>query len=197
MAAMVDTGLQFDETALGLLRGCIGQTLYGYCAYTPFDERNIYARARLDFGSFELDISNRHESVVLGPEYAEEEFAVLRVGPAEGELPWHPADRQLTNAELDFTVDDVLVVVDTMLLTKGSRRLNKLKLVQAVVFETAREGGAELLAFDRDIWSDEYLNVQRGRKVSEVTRDHRADYVAEPPHTYKFARDILRLSQPH
>lgn len=196
MAGMIDTGRQFDDTTMALLRSCIGQTLCGYTAYCPFDERNVYALARLDFGDWQLDLSNRHETIVLGPDYEEEQLAILAAEPAADTPVWHPAGREVTHCELDFPVDDVLVVVDTMLLTKGSRKLNKLKLVQAVVFEAQCEDGPELFAFDRDIWSDTYLNVVRGPKISAVTRDMRADYIAEPPYSYQFGRQVIRLSQP-
>ena len=65
--------------------------------------------------------------------------------------------------------------------------------MQAAAFEN-EDGG--LLAFDRDIWSDEYLAVRRGPSVSTTTRDFRADWVAEPPYGYEFGRNILRLTNP-
>jgi len=201
MAGIVDTGRQFDDQTLSLLRDLLGQTLHGYTAYCPFDERNIYATARLDFGDHALDLSNRHEKIVLGPDYDEEDLAILTLQQSEGTPLWHPKGKQLTEVALGITVDDVLVVVDTMLLSKGSRRLNKLVLVQAIAFESSdlagEDGAPQLLAFDRDIWSDEYLNVTRGPKISAVTRDHRGDYVVEPPYSYQFGRNIIRLSQPH
>lgn len=197
MAGMVDTGRQFDDQALELLRGLKGKTLHGYTAYCPFDARNIYAAARLDFGGFALDVVNRHERIVLGADYAEEELAVMNVREADGTPLWHPKGKNLTEVALGFEVSDVLVVVDTMLLSKGSRRINKLVLVQALVFETqCSDGSVQLTAFDRDIWSDEYLNVRCGAKVSAITRDHRADYIAEPPFSYQFGRNVMRLSQP-
>lgn len=87
----------------------------------------------------------------------------------------------------------VLVVVDTAVLAKGSRKMIDFRWVQAVLFEN-EEG--ELLAFDRDIWSDEYLTVRRGESVSTTTRDFRPDWIAEPPYGYSYGRTILRLSNP-
>ena len=34
-------------------------------------------------------------------------------------------------------------------------------------------------------------------RIVIVTRDHRGDYVVEPPYSYQFGRNIIRLSQPH
>lgn len=202
MAGIVDTGRQLDDAALGLLKSCIGQQLVSYEAYCPFDASNIYASARLTFDKASLRISNRHEPIVLGADYTEEELAVLSVLPDDGAPLWHPAGKELSTVSLDLLVEDVLVVVDTMLLSRGSRLINKLVLVQAIAFETHLDGSGEpdsleLVAFDRDIWSDEYLNVRRGPKISAVTRDHRADYIAEPPFAYRFGRTVMRLSSGH
>ena len=206
MAGMIDTGRQFDDDTLALLRSCIGRELVEYTAYCPFRERNIYAVARLAFGSAQvygnpgtlaLDISNRHESIVLGPESVEEDLAIMRVEATPADAPelWHPHGTELATCVLGLKVNDVLVVVDTMLLSKGSRQLNKLVLVQAVAFESVdADGKVRIVAFDRDAWSDEYLNVCEGGKISEVTRDMRSDYVAEPPYSYRFGRNIVRLS---
>ena len=116
----------------------------------------------------------------------------MRAEPAKGEL-WTPPGKHVTRVECGFQMADVLVVVDTALLSKGSRRLIDFKWVQAVIVES-EDGG--LLAFDRDIWSDEYLTVNRGESVSTTTRDFRADWVAEPPYGYEFGRNILRLTNP-
>lgn len=194
--SMLEQSKQFDDATIRLLRSTLGHTLESYEAYCPFGAGNVYKTARLHFDAFDLDLVNAHEPIPLGPDYQEEELAILNADLADGSARplWHPAGRELSAVPLDIQVNDVLVVVDTILLSKGSRRLNKLKLAQAVVFED--EGGL-LTAFDRDIWSDEYLTVRTGEKISTTTRDFRGDYVAEPPYQYQFGREILRLSNPH
>lgn len=192
--SMLEQSRQFDDAALQLLRSTLGHTLESYEAWCPFAPGNVYKTARLHFDSFDLDLVNAHEPTPLGPDYAEEELAVLTAGPSGERALWHPTGRALTTAPLSIQVNDVLVVVDTILFSKGSRRMNKLKLTQAVVFE---DEDGPLTAFDRDIWSDEYLTVRTGERISAVTRDFRGDYVAEPPYAYQFGREILRLSNPH
>ena len=193
--AMIDTGRQFDSTTMELLSSCRGHALESFEAYLPFgDDEHLYKTARLHFDDLALDVSNVHEPIVVGPDYAEEPFAIMSLSPASAHELWRPAGKELRTVELGFPVHDVLVVIDTALLSKGSRRLNRLKLVQAILFEN--ETG-ELVAFDRDIWSDEYLAARRGTSVSTTTRDFRADFVAEPPYSYAFGRDIVRLSNPH
>lgn len=193
--AFLDSGKQLDEVALRLLSDCRGRVLESFEAYAPFDDPNhVYKVTRLHFEGLDLDISNVHEPVAIGPDYAEEPFAVLSIAESDEQALWSPAGRDITQVATSFEVNDVITVVDTVLLTKGSRRLMRLKLTQAVLFENP---AGELLAFDRDIWSDEYLAVRRGRSVSTTTRDFRADFVAEPPFAYSFGRDIIRLSRPH
>lgn len=191
--SLIEIGRQFDDAALALLRSCIGRELVvyeGYCLDGESD--HIYKTARLVFDGFAVDLVNEHETLALGPDFVEEEVAILRAEPAKGEL-WTPPGKHVTRVECGFQVADVLVVVDTALLSKGSRRLIDFKWVQAVIVES-EDGG--LLAFDRDIWSDEYLTVNRGESVSTTTRDFRADWVAEPPYGYEFGRNILRLTNP-
>lgn len=191
--SLIEISRQFDDAALALLRSCIGRELVAYEGYCLDGESDhIYKTARLVFDGFAIDLVNEHETLALGPDFIEEEVAILRVEPAKGEL-WTPPGKRVQRIEYGFQVADVLVVVDTALLVKGSRRLIDFKWVQAVIIES-EDGG--LLAFDRDIWSDEYLTVNRGPSISTTTRDFRADWVAEPPHGYEFGRSILRLTNP-
>lgn len=192
---MIDTGRQFDDSTLQLLSSCRGHVLESLEAYLPFgDAEHAYKRIRLHFDDFSLEVANVHEPIVIGPDYEEEPFSIMAVGPAGDDELWCPAGRELDEIVLDFAVQDVLVVIDTVLLSKGSRRLNRLKLVQAILFEDA---DGTLLSLDRDIWTDEYLGVRTGPSVSTTTRDFRGDFVAEPPFSYAFGRDIQRLSNPH
>ncbi len=190
---LIDTGRQFDAGALAELRSCIGHTLVSTEAYMPLGPDSIYKRVRLDFGTFQLDLVNQHETLVIGPEASDEEVSILSVCKSDAEI-WHPTSRSLTLQMPQFHITDVLVVVDTMLLTRGSLQLNRLRLVQAVCFENS---DGELLAFDRDRWSDEYLTMRKGSRISSVTRDHRGDWVAEPPYSYRFERQVQRLSLNH
>ena len=191
--SLIEISRQFDDAALALLRSCIGRELVAYEGYCLDGESDhIYKTARLVFDGFAIDLVNEHETLALGPDFIEEEVAILRAEPAKGEL-WTPPGKHATRVECGFQVADILVVVDTALLVKGSRRLIDFKCVQAVIIES-EDGG--LLAFDRDIWSDEYLTVTRGPSISTTTRDFRADWVAEPPYGYEFGRSILRLTNP-
>lgn len=191
--SLIEIGRQFDDATLALLRSCIGRELVAYEGYCLDGESDhIYKTARLVFDGFAVDLVNEHETLALGPDFVEEEVAILRAEPAKGEL-WTPPGKHVTRVECGFQVADMLVVVDTALLAKGSRKLIDFKWVQAVLLEH-EDGG--LLAFDRDIWSDEYLAVRRGPSVSTTTRDFRPDWVAEPPYGYEFGRTILRLTNP-
>lgn len=191
--SLIEINRQFDDAMLDLLRSCIGRELVAYEGYClEGDDDHIYKTARLVFDGFEIDLVNEHETLALGPEFVEEQVAILRARPAKGVL-WTPPGKPVTRVECGFQVADILVVVDTALLSRGSRRLIDFRWVQAVIVEN--EDGS-LLAFDRDIWSDEYLAVRRGASVSTTTRDFRPDWVAEPPFGYAFGRSILRLTNP-
>lgn len=189
--SLVEIGRQFDDTTLAALRSCIGHDLRSYSGYCLLDEaEHVYKTARLTFDGFELDLVNEHEEMAIGPEFNEEQVAILHVQPAKGEV-WVPPGKALTHVTCDFAISDVLVVIDEALLAKGSRRLIDFKCVQAVLFEDA---DGNLIAFDRDIWSDEYLSVRRGQSVSSTTHDFRPDWLAEPPYGYTYSRTIQRLS---
>lgn len=191
--SLIEISRQLDDTSLDLLRSCMGNELLSYEGYClEGEDDHFYKTARVVFDRFSIDLVNEHETFALGPEFIEEEVAILRVEPAEGRL-WAPLGKTTKSVDCGFMVADVLVVVDEALLTKGSRRIIDFKWVQAVLFEN-EDGG--LLAFDRDIWSDEYITVRTGPSVSTTTRDFRPDWVAEPPYGYKFGRSILRLSNP-
>lgn len=191
--SLIEISRQFDDASLELLRSCIGNELCAYEGYCLEGETDhFYKTVRVVFDRFAVDLVNEHEVLALGPDFIEEEVAILRAEPAEGEL-WTPPGRGAKHVDCGFMVSDVLVVVDTALLSKGSRRMIDFKWVQAVLFEN-EDGG--LLAFDRDIWSDEYITARTGSSVATTTRDFRPDWVAEPPYGYDFGRSILRLSNP-
>lgn len=191
--SLIEISRQFDDAALDLLRSCIGRELVAYEGYCLEGERDhIYKAARIVFDDLSVDLVDEHETLALGPDFVEEQVAILRVQLAKGEL-WTPPGKGVSRVDCGFMVADVLVVVDAALLAKGSRKLIDFRWVQAVLFEN--EDGS-LLAFDRDIWSDEYLTVRTGPSVATTTRDFRPDWVAEPPYDYEFGRSILRLSNP-
>lgn len=192
--SLIEISRQFDDASLALLRSCLGRELVGFEGYSlEADGEHFYKTVRLHFDDKALDLVNEHEEHALGPDFIEEQVAILRVEPASGEI-WTPAGKHATTVECHVQVADILVVVDQALLTKGSRRMIDFKWVQAVLIEK-EDGG--YLAFDRDIWSDEYINVVEGPSIATTTRDFRPDWVAEPPYSYKFSRNIIRLSNPH
>lgn len=192
--SLIEISRQFDDAALELLRSCIGRELVSYEGYCIDGEEanHIYKTARVSFDGFALDLVDEHEVLALGPEFIEEQVAILRAEPAQGEL-WTPPGKHVSVTPVGKQIADVLVVVDTALLSKGSKKLIDFKWVQAVIFE---DEDGELIVFDRDIWSDEYLTVRQGASVSTTTRDFRPDWVAEPPYDYRFGRTILRLTNP-
>ena len=81
------------------------------------------------------------------------------------------AGKHVTRVECGFQVADVLVVVAAALLSRD-RVASSTSRVGAGRDRREREDGG-LLTFDRDIWSDEYLTVNRGESVSTTTRDFR------------------------
>lgn len=191
--SLIEISRQFDDMALELLRSCAGRELVSYEGYRlDGTSEQFYKTIRLNFEGLSLDLVNEHETLALGPEFTEEQVAILRVQEAQDEL-WAPPGKRVDTIACGMQVADVLVVVDTAVLAKGSRKMIDFRWVQAVLFEN-EEG--ELLAFDRDIWSDEYLTVRRGESVSTTTRDFRPDWIAEPPYGYSYGRTILRLSNP-
>lgn len=190
---LIEISRQFDDATLALLHSCAGHELISYEGYSLLDDGDhLYKTARLTFDDFSIDLVNEHEELALGPEFIEEQVAILRVDSAEGDL-WTPPGKRISRVECNAMINDVLVVVDEALLTRGSRRLIDFKWVQAVLLE---DEYGDLIAFDRDIWSDEYLTVRRGPSIATTTRDFRDDWIAEPPYGYKFGRIIQRLSNP-
>ena len=189
--AMLDTGRQFDEHTNALLRSCIGQVLVGYDAFVMFDNPvQIYKTARLDFGEFKLDITNSHETIVLGPENNEEQVAIMSVAPASDRALWCPSGKSITRKLVDAPIIDVLVAIDTVLLRKGSLRKNRFKYVQSVIFQT----WDYKISFDRDIWEDEYLIARIGEAYPELMRDCEPDWAAEPPFSYEYEREVVSLT---
>lgn len=191
--SLIEISRQFDDMALELLRSCVGRELVSYEGYR-LDEASeqFYKTIRLNFEGLSLDLVNEHETLALGPEFTEEQVAIMRVQEAQDEL-WAPPGKHVDTIACGMQVADALVIVDTALLSKGSRKLIDFKWAQAVLLED-EEGG--YLSFDRDIWTDEYINVVRGPSISTTTRDFRPDWVAEPPYGYEFGRSALRMSNP-
>lgn len=189
---MIETIKLFDDASLRLLRSFLGWTLEGYEAYVMFEEPDqVYKRVRLDFGGgIGFDLVNEHQSIVMGPEASTEDVSILGIEERGPEKLWCPRGKQTTRRALDLYVDDILLVVDTARLTKGSIPVNKLKLVQALVFRS----GGQLVVFDRDIWFDEYLTVRQGVDVDALVRDNEGDWEAEPPFGYTFERDLISLA---
>ena len=189
---MIETVRLLDDSSQRLLRSFIGWTLESYEAYIMFEDPDqVYKTLRLDFGGAGFLIQNMHESIPLGPSGESEEVSVLSILPEDGRELWCPGNKTITRKkDIELTIDDIYLVVDTVELTKGDIPVNKLKLVQAIVF---RQGG-RLIAFDRDIWFDEYLTVREGADIDRLVRDTTGDWQEEPPYGYCVTRDIISLA---
>ena len=189
---MIETVRLLDDSSQRMLRSFIGWTLESYEAYIMFDNPDqVYKTVRLDFGGAGFLIQNKHESIPIGPGGDMEEISILSIEPDDGRELWCPSSKTITRKTgVELTVDDIYLVVDTPELTKGDIPVNKLKLIQAIVF---RQGG-RLFAIDRDIWFDEYLTIREGADIDALVRDAAGDWHEEPPYDYHFTRDIISLA---
>ena len=193
-AAVIETVRLFDDTATTLLKQLIGRArLHAYEAYIMVEgPDHIYKTLRLEFeGGPNLLLRNAHQSIPLGAGGQEEEVAVLTLEQDDGRTLWHPRGKHSTRkVGVDLFPDDIYLVVDTAQLCKGRIPVNKLKLVQAVVFWEA----GRLLAIDRDVWFDEYLTLREGASLDSLVRDASGDWHEDPPLGYRFTRDVLSLA---
>lgn len=189
---MIETVRLLEDGMQKRLSSFIGHELIAYEAYIMFEDPDqVYKSIRLEFDNGSLLMQNVHEAIPIGPEGNPEELAVLTLLKDDGRELWHPAGKHTTRKSgIDLLPNDIYLVVDTVNLTKGDIPVNKLKQVQAIVF---REGG-RLIAFDRDIWFDEYLNIREGADIDTLVRDTSADWSEEPPFDYVFTRDIVSLA---
>lgn len=189
---MIETVRLLDDNSQRMLRSYLGWTLESYEAYIMFNNPDqVYKTIRLDFGGCGFLIQNKHQRLPLGPQGELEEVSVLELMPDDGRELWCPASKKITRKTgVELYIDDIYLVVDTAQLTCGDIPVNKLKLVQAIVF---RQGG-RLLAFDRDVWFDEYITVREGADIDRLVRDAAGDWHEEPPYGYKFTRDIISLA---
>lgn len=189
---MIETVRLLDDGSQRMLRSFLGWTLESYEAYIMFEDPDqVYKTARLDFGGCGFLIQNKHQSIPIGPDGNLEEVSVLELIPDDGRELWCPSSKTITRKTgIELTIDDIYLVVDTPELAKGDIPVNKLKLVQAIVF---RQGG-RLLAFDRDIWFDEYITIREGADIDKLVRDTEGDWHEEPPYSYRFTRDIISLA---
>ena len=203
---MIETVQLFDDDTTRMLRSFIGWTIesaQGYLLATDPDQ--AHKRIRLDLGGITIDVVNEHDSLCIGPGRVCEDVAVMRAEEDSPASIWHPRGKELTRREFQLTIDDIYTVVDTVILSKGSIRKNKLKQVQALVFR----GGDELLIIDRDIWFDENLVIkwvtipseggyifedQIYEAIEDAVRPCAGDWAAEPPLSYEFDRQISSIN---
>ena len=204
---MIEAVNIFDDATVRMLRSYIGwsiESVEGYLLAEGPDQ--AYKRVRLDLGGVTIDLVNEHQELCIGPGRVSDNIAVLRAEENDGAKLWAPRGKELTRRALDFYIDDILMVHDTVILSKGSIKKNKVKLVQAVIFRN----GDELLAFDRDIWFDENIIVRTATVppyaegfITEddiheaalgMLRDCAGDWAEEPPYSYEFSRDLLSVT---
>ena len=203
---MIETTQLFDDDTTRMLRSFIGWTVESYEAYllaTSPDQ--AHKMVRLDLGGVTIDIINEHESLCIGPGRACEDVAILSAVEDSPAAIWHPRGKQTTKQDIQMTIDDIFLVVDTVVLSEGSLRKNKLKTVQSVVFRC----GCALLIIDRDIWFDENLVISTAAipeeggyiyeddiysTIEQSVRPCAGDWAAEPPLSYTFDRQISPIN---
>lgn len=189
---MIETTRLLEDESMALLRSFLGETLDFFEAYIMFEGPDqVYKTVRIGTGKRTALITNAHQSIPVGPHGELEEVAVMTLGKDHGEELWCPSRKQVTRkVGVGLHVDDIYLVVDTPELTRGDIPVNKLKYLQAIVF---RQGG-RLIAFDRDIWFDEYITIREGFDIDSLVRDAAGDWHEEPPYGYRFTRDVISLA---
>ena len=168
---------RFSPGEEALLKRAKGSRLLSIDAVLAAPPDNSWNTVRLHFESFDIDVNNYLNEIVVDEFGSLEEFGLLSITEASsGTLSIPEVGADTTVMTIDAVVDGIAVINDIADIYGEGEPVAKLEYPQAIAFRT--DSGVIML--DKEVWFSELLVIKRGDSVDELLYDESVNWEDDP-----------------
>ena len=172
---IVNKRFSSDEEAL--LKRAKGSRLLSIDAVLAAPPDNSWNTVRLHFESFDIDVNNYLNEIVVDEFGSLEEFGLLSITESSSETLGIPeVGTDTTVMTIDAVVDGITVINDIAEIYGEGELVAKLEYPQAIAFRT--DSGVIML--DKEVWFSELLVIKRGDSIDALLYDESVNWEDDP-----------------
>ena len=168
---------RFSPGEEALLKRAKGSRLLSIDAVLAAPPDNSWNTVRLHFESFDIDVNNYLNEIVVDEFGSLEEFGLLSITEASsGTLSIPEVGTDTTVMTIDAVVDGIAVINDIADIYGEGEPVAKLEYPQAIAFRT----NSGVIMLDKEVWFSELLVVKRGDSINTLLYDESVDWEDDP-----------------
>ncbi|MCD8316616.1 MAG: hypothetical protein LUB61_04355 [Eggerthellaceae bacterium] len=191
---MEHTNKRFTQTEEALLKQAKGARLLSVDAVLAAPPDNSWNTVRLHFDSFDIDVNNFLNDIVVDEFGNLEEFGMLSITEAPSDILDIPeVGVDTTVFDINRVVSSVQVVNDIADIYGEELLVAKLEYPQAIVF--GLDDG--FLVLDKEVWFSEMIVIKQGNEIEGLLYDDSINWeddLKEDPTThFKFRKEVQIL----
>ncbi len=174
---MEDVNKRFSSDEEALLKRAKGSRLLSIDAVLAAPPDNSWNTVRLHFESFDIDVNNYLNEIVVDEFGSLEEFGLLSITESSSETLSIPeVGTDTTVMTIDAVVDGITVINDIAEIYGEGELVAKLEYPQAIAFRT--DSGVIML--DKEVWFSELLVIKRGDSIDALLYDESVNWEDDP-----------------
>ena len=168
MIVVEDVNKRFSSDEEALLKRAKGSRLLSIDAVLAAPPDNSWNTVRLHFESFDIDVNNYLNEIVVDEFGSLEEFGLLSITESSSETLSIPeVGTDTTVMTIDAVVDGITVINDIAEIYGEGELVARLEYPQAIAFRT--DSGVIMLG--KEVWFSELLVIKKGDSVDELLYD--------------------------
>lgn len=174
---MENVNKRFSSDEEALLKRAKGSRLLSIDAVLAAPPDNSWNTVRLHFESFDIDVNNYLNEIVVDEFGSLEEFGLLSITESSSETLSIPeVGTDTTVMTIDAVVDGITVINDIAEIYGEGELVAKLEYPQAIAFRT--DSGVIML--DKEVWFSELLVIKRGDSIDALLYDESVNWEDDP-----------------
>ena len=177
MIVVENVNKRFSSDEEALLKRAKGSRLLSIDAVLAAPPDNSWNTVRLHFESFDIDVNNYLNEIVVDEFGSLEEFGLLSITESSSETLSIPeVGTGTTVMTIDAVVDGITVINDIAEIYGEGELVAKLEYPQAIAFHT--DSGVIML--DKEVWFSELLVIKRGDSIDALLYDESVNWEDDP-----------------
>ena len=168
---------RFTQDELVLLERAKGSELLTVDAVLAAPPDNSYNTVRLHFDSFDIDINNYLNEIIVDEFGSLEEFGLLSVVETNKDILSIPVvGTDTTVFQINKNIRGVTVINDIANIFGDGKQVARLEYPQAIALET--DNG--IIMLDKEVWFSELIVIKSGNAISELLYDESVNWEDDP-----------------
>ena len=174
---MENVNKRFSSDEEALLKRAKGSRLLSIDAVLAAPPDNSWNTVRLHFESFDIDVNNYLNEIVVDEFGSLEEFGLLSITESSSETLSIPeVGTDTTVMTIDAVADGITVINDIAEIYGEGELVARLEYPQAIAFRT----NSGVIMLDKEVWFSELLVIKRGDSIDALLYDESVNWEDDP-----------------